>query len=554
MFRMSRVARPSLSGHLKRIVSVAVLLSVAVTTLEPVDHFEMVELTAIVMDGDIPTAVHVSVPSPHKAREIARLSRLNGFVSVGESSPLHIMETWGDPYVDRQWGLTRLDASILQESGADGAGVVVAVLDTGVDATHPDLQGRVLSGFDVYNPNGDGRKDPNGHGTHVAGIIAAGRNAQGGQGLASGAQILPVRVLDETGYGDDSDVARGVIWAVAHGAQIINMSLGGEEANTQLAEAVAGAIQAGVVVVAAAGNGGALQGGTVYPAANPGVIGVAATGGDDRAAWFSTRGSWVDIAAPGVGILSTWPGGGWEFESGTSMASPMFAAAVAVVAQGAAITPAAAAARLLVTATDVPVGSSSQIDGRDNSTGAGLVDPITALRNLSPRQLSDRSVVPQSQLPVNVTAPTLELPKLVLPTLPPLETPNLPLLPPTKKPTSPSLPNQIDLLPTLPRDAVTNPGQSDDGKKVTPSPSGTVRPETGGDGLVVTAERRWDRSVVVRIRRSGLPVRSVLVTFSVGKTRTTRRTDLLGKVTLPATKSSVTVVVGKKRIIVPPAR
>lgn len=494
-------------------------------------------------------AVSVRVSISEVPAERARLSKLPGFVSVGTGSRFHTMDTWGDPYVDRQWGLTRLDAPKLQDSAADGAGIIVAVLDTGVDATHPDLAGRVLPGFDVYDSAGDGRKDPNGHGTHVAGIIAASRNSNGGQGLAPGVSILPVRVLDQTGYGDDSDVARGVIWAVDHGAQIINLSLGGDEANSQLAEAVAAAIRTGVVVVAAAGNGGSLQGGTIFPAANPGVIGVAATGGDDHAAWFSTRGTWVDVAAPGVGILSTWTGGGWEYESGTSMAAPMFAAAVAVVAQGAGISVTDAASRLLSTATEVPITGNDKGDGRDDSTGVGLVDPWAALQGSGPRRLSDRAVVPPAQLPVNVTAPPLELPKLVLPSLPPLLTPALPQQPPTKLPTIPALPGFLD--PAKPKIPVEVPT-----KKVDPIASGspTARPAPKNSGFKVTAERRPDRSVVVRVRRSGAPVPNTSVTFLVSGVRTVRRTDALGRATFPATFKAVTITQGSTRIVLPSVR
>ncbi len=165
--------------------------------------------------------------------------------------------------MDRAWDVSK------------GANVKVAVVDTGVDAQHPDLSGRVLAGRSIV-PTTNSVQDDNGHGTMVAGVIAANlNNGRGVVGIAPQAQILPVKVLDGNGGGTDDDIAAGITWAVDHGAQVINLSLGGPGEADVLCAAVSTALAADVVVVAAAGNDGFETVG--YPAACPGVIAVAAT-------------------------------------------------------------------------------------------------------------------------------------------------------------------------------------------------------------------------------------------------------------------------------------
>ena len=200
-----------------------------------------------------------------------------------------------------QWALNRLDAEALWAQ-QPGDGVTVAVLDTGVDAAHPDLTGVVLPGTDLVSPGGDGRTDANGHGTHVAGIIAAvANNGLGTAGLAQGVRILPVRVLDDSGAGWASDIAKGIIWATDHGAAVINLSLGDHVKDDVTAAAVQYAEDHGVVVVAAAGNDRANGDAVTYPAAYPGVLGVAATDSQDAVASFSETGGFVRRGSAGRG-------------------------------------------------------------------------------------------------------------------------------------------------------------------------------------------------------------------------------------------------------------
>ncbi|MFC7395373.1 S8 family peptidase [Scopulibacillus cellulosilyticus] len=208
--------------------------------------------------------------------------------------------------------------------------VKIAVVDTGVDYNHPDLIGKVIKGRDFVDKDND-PLDENEHGTHVAGIAAANtNNGQGIAGLAPKASILAVRVLDASGNGTLDNIAQGIRYAADQGAQVINLSLGGNTGSKTLQDAVNYAWNKGSVVVAAAGNAGSTL--PSYPAYYSHVIAVAATDKNDKLASFSNRGKWVDLAAPGVDIYSTVPGGNYARLSGTSMASPVVAGIAGLLA------------------------------------------------------------------------------------------------------------------------------------------------------------------------------------------------------------------------------
>ena len=301
-----------------------------------------------------------------------------GTVAVSIDHRTSIAAVSNDTYRTQQWALDKLRAETAW-SLHTAAGKTVAVIDTGVDATHPDLTGHVISGAQFLNSTtstGNGMTDPNGHGTHVSGIIGAtANNAIGVAGLAQGVTILPIRVLDANGSGWNSDIASGVIYAADHGVTAINMSLGGSYADASLASAVRYAQSKDVVVVAAAGNGRQSGNPVSYPGGFPGVLAVAATDATNASASFSETGSYVGIAAPGVGIVSTYPGSQYVSMSGTSMATPFVVAAVALVRAAApALTATAAITDLTSTADDLGT------PGRDDFYGAGLVDPVAALQ------------------------------------------------------------------------------------------------------------------------------------------------------------------------------
>jgi subtilisin family serine protease len=277
-----------------------------------------------------------------------------------------------DPLRPRQWGLDLLSTEAAWAIGT-GRGAVVAVIDSGVDGSHPDLAAAMVPGKNTRTDRGDYSSpdtDTNGHGTHVAGIIAArANNGKGIAGVAPDAQIMPVKVLDSDGSGWMADVIEGIIWAAQNGADVINMSLGGPDADFSAA-AIEFAQSRGVVVVAAAGNEGSNT--PMYPAALPGVVSVSALDDDGSLASYSNYGDTVDIAAPGSQIVSTVPGG-YSGMTGTSMAAP-HVAGVAALIRG--YSPSADVQAVLVT-TAVSAALGRQ-------AGVGVVAADAALRSLCP--------------------------------------------------------------------------------------------------------------------------------------------------------------------------
>lgn len=243
-------------------------------------------------------------------------------------------EAEGDAVIQAQslpWGITKIGADLVQAAGNTGAGVKVAVIDTGIDIDHPDL--RVLGGYN-YVANNSNYDDDNGHGTHCGGIIAALNNTVGVVGVAPGASLYGVKVLNASGSGTWSAIAQGIEWAISNGMQVISMSLGGTSGSTTLQQACTNAWNANIVICAAAGNSGTKSGkgdSVEYPARYTECIAVAATDSKDaRAAWSST-GPKVEVAAPGVSVLSCYYGGGYATMSGTSMATPHVAGLAALV-------------------------------------------------------------------------------------------------------------------------------------------------------------------------------------------------------------------------------
>ncbi|MFI7545478.1 type VII secretion-associated serine protease mycosin [Actinoplanes sp. NPDC049599] len=268
---------------------------------------------------------------------------------------------------------------------ATGAGIRIAVVDSGVDAGHPQLDGQVAAGRDFLHGNATGRQDCVGHGTAVASVIAARPVAGAGlRGLAPGATIVPVRVSEQTDTeqqnGEPASPARfatAIDWAVDEGgADVINMSLVMTDDDDRVRAAVARATAAGVIVVAAAGNHGRPDEANPrpYPASYPDVIGVGAIGPDGVAGDFSQHGDYVDVVAPGVGVTLAARGEGHTRGDGTSYAAPFVAATAALVKQRfPALTPAQVARRIFATADPAPGGR------RSERYGFGVLNPYRAL-------------------------------------------------------------------------------------------------------------------------------------------------------------------------------
>jgi thermitase len=243
----------------------------------------------------------------------------------------HAFWTPNDPaFSTKQWGPQKVQADKAWDVTKGNSNVNIAIVDTGVQADHPDLSGKVINGWDfVYNdpiPN-----DANGHGTHCAGVAAAvTNNGVGIAGIAPNVKILAVRVLDANGSGTLENVANGITYAADHGAKVISLSLGGPSGSITLQNAVNYAWNKGAVIVAAAGNSGSSS--PSYPAYYSNVISVAATDSNDKKASWSNYGSWVDVAAPGVNIYSTYKGSSYATLSGTSMATPHVAGLAGLLA------------------------------------------------------------------------------------------------------------------------------------------------------------------------------------------------------------------------------
>lgn len=228
------------------------------------------------------------------------------------------------------WGVDRIDAEKVHAAGNKGTGVKVAILDTGIDLNHEDLT--VWGGASFIS--GTTHNDDNGHGTHCAGIVAALDNTVGVIGVAPEAQLYAVKVLDSGGSGSWSTVAAGIEWSITNKMQIISMSLGGSQGSSTLEAACKKAWDAGILLVAAAGNSGNAGGKNDcvgYPAKYPTVIAVAATDSSDKRASWSSTGPAVELAAPGVSIPSTYMGNTYKTLSGTSMACPHVSGVAALV-------------------------------------------------------------------------------------------------------------------------------------------------------------------------------------------------------------------------------
>ncbi|MFI9646964.1 type VII secretion-associated serine protease mycosin [Streptomyces sp. NPDC052040] len=333
-----------------------------------------------------PTTTHTA--SATRRRTAARLltALLAGSLALGPSTAAH-----ADGIRAQEWALDALHAQQVWQT-TKGRGITVAVLDTGVDGTHPDLAGNVLADQDMVGFGARrGDRPWARHGTAMAALIAGHGHGPGDSdgviGIAPEARILPVRVILEDGdparakarTTRGNALAEGIRWAADHGADVINLSLGddSDSAHPEAAEdeAVQYALKKGVAVVASAGNGGDKGDHISYPAAYPGVIAATAVDRNDSRASFSTRRWYATVSAPGVDVVIADPDRKYYDGWGTSAASAFVSGVVALVKSARpGLTPAQIKRLLEQTAGDAPTG------GRDDSRGYGFVDPAAAVR------------------------------------------------------------------------------------------------------------------------------------------------------------------------------
>lgn len=348
------------------------------------------------------------------------------FVEKDNIANVTTLQTWvdllpNDPDIDKQWALDRIGLPSAWGYNTGGSGVTIAFLDTGIQLDHEDLSRKLWINVGEIPANGlddDGNgkvddihgwhfyhnylsqgftpaEDNNlwddfGHGTHVAGIAAAEtNNAEGIAGVSWGSKIMPVKVLDEFGYGWYSDIAAGIVYAVDNGAHIINLSLGGEESSETMLAAVEYANEKNVLVVASTGNTGE---GVLYPAAYPPVMAVGASNEFDLRPSFSNYGTEVDLVAPGVEIYSTWYRGNYFSKSGTSMAVPHVSGVAALLlSQRPELSTEQLAEILCASALDIGPA------GVDPYSGCGRLEAHQALSRISePADLWINQQAPQS--------------------------------------------------------------------------------------------------------------------------------------------------------------
>lgn len=324
-------------------------------------------------------AALVRVPAGQEMAYQHKLRALPGVRYVEPNYRVQAEFIPNDARWSEQYGPVRVQAPAAWDVTTGSSSVILAVVDSGIDASHPEFAGRILPGYDFVERDTI-PQDRCGHGTHVAGIAAAaGDNGEGIAGIAWGVQILPIRVLNSLCSGTIADVAEGIVAAVERGARVINLSLGTTRASTLLENATFYAYTHGAAVIAAAGNYSLT---VVYPARYDWVLAVGATDASNQRAPLSAVGAELDLMAPGMDILSTLPFGpnrygkapGYDTLSGTSMAAPHVAGAAALLASLPQFdSPDKIYDALIHTALDL------NGPGRDNETGYGLLQIFAAL-------------------------------------------------------------------------------------------------------------------------------------------------------------------------------
>ena len=328
------------------------------------------------------------VPSHRAARVAERLSRRAEVEFVEEDIALAPATMPNDPQIG--WHVSKIDAPGAWINGL-GEGVVIAVLDSGVDASHPDLAGKLVPGYNFYDGNTN-TSDVYGHGTKVAGVAAAiTDNALGVVGIGRESAIMPVRVTNTSGAGYISMIAQGLTWAADYGTRVMNVSFTGVEGSSTIRSAANYVAEAGGIVVAAAGNCGCDQG----TADAETILSVGSTSSDDGPSGFSTRGPFVDVAAPGESIPTTTNGGGYGAVSGTSFASPIVAGVAALLmAHDPSLD--ASAIESILESTSLDLGS----PGWDSGFGWGRIDAALAMAASDSESPVD-TIAPQ----VTITSP-----------------------------------------------------------------------------------------------------------------------------------------------------
>lgn len=343
----------------------------------------------------------VDVPPADTQAALAEAAASPAVEYVERDAAVRSFATPNDTLWLEQWGPLLVDGPDAWDASMGSPSIVVAVLDTGIDGTHPDLQSSLVAGYDFVNGDSD-PADDQGHGTASAGVIAARTNNGTGQaGICWRCSLMPVKVLDGNGSGSTSVVAAGIVWAVDHGARVISLSLGGEDSTQTLADAVAYAVDKGAIMVASAGNSGNAN--LNYPAAYPGVIAVAGTTQADELYSWSNFGAWVQVAAPGCNVAPYLNGEYVNF-CGTSSAAPIVAG-IAGLALSARPGATRAEVENALTLSATPLGSAVR-SGRVSASGTlKALGAQPVVRTPGPAVAPPAAVAP-SPAPRSATPPT----------------------------------------------------------------------------------------------------------------------------------------------------
>lgn len=324
-----------------------------------------------------------------------------------------------DPQFANQWGLAKISAEFAWNTQQGSGSVDIAILDSGIELSHPDISQNVAQ---RVNFTTSGIQDVDGHGTHVAGIAGAvTNNALGVSGVMINSRLLSVKVLADNGSGYYSWIINGITWAADNGAEVINLSLGGSSSSLALQDAVNYAWNKGAIIVAAAGNSGNTR--ALYPAYYSQVIAVGATTASDVKASYSNYGSWVDVAAPGSSILSTYHGG-YAYLTGTSMATPFVSGVAALIKSQHPQWSNAAIRNKLEASTDTISGTGTYWQyGRVNACRA--VDCTTIAPTPTPTTFNTPTPIPSTTpTPTPIQTPTPTQTLIITPTSTPTPTPS----------------------------------------------------------------------------------------------------------------------------------
>lgn len=334
----------------------------------------------------------VSLPTGMDEVAMMRILKANRKLKYVElDMAVNISATVNDPSFGSSWALSKIQAPSAWDN-ANGSGITIAILDTGVDGTHPDLAANMVPGWNFFDNNAD-TADVYGHGTMVAGTAAmVGNNGSGSAGVSWGAKIMPVRISAPDGTAYLSTVAQAINWAADNGAKVANISFGGLSGSATIQSAAQYMRSKGGVVVVAAGNSGGLE----AIAANDAMLSVSATDSSDLRTSFSSYGDYVDLAAPGIDIFATARGGSYASVAGTSFSSPVVAGTVALMLSvNNKLTP--ADVDRIIKSTAVDLGTV----GFDQYYGFGRVNAAAAVASAkSPGVIDTQSPV------ISITSPT----------------------------------------------------------------------------------------------------------------------------------------------------